>query len=174
MIGTKGTGVRGRERNRPSKAAIAQAQAQAKPGNAPERDERIAHMADLMATGRWVTGKTVRDLALQWGISLHELQRNAAEASRSLRMPAEERAALRDRLQATLDHAISLAAEQGTPKVIIDGARAVAELQGLMTQRVDITSRETPTPERAAALVREHFPGAAAMPPPEPDPSAPG
>ncbi len=50
-----------------------------------ETETRIAHMVELMLANEWRTGKTVKELAAQWGIKPQTARILSAEASKIVR-----------------------------------------------------------------------------------------
>jgi len=89
----------------PSKAARA---AQAKK---TETEGRIDRILDLMTSGTWIAGRSHRQLAVEWGITVTTVERLAAEASRVLRrFTRGERELIKARMIAGIE-AIRLRAE---------------------------------------------------------------
>lgn len=98
-----------------------------KPG-APSKRERLRLISDLMTGNRWVTGQTGPALARQWGLSVVTLEKDAAEASRSVRRAVEGDTEIRARILAGVQHCIAQATIKGQLRTAIEGLRLMADL----------------------------------------------
>ena len=78
-----------------------------------EKSKRVAHIAELMAGGQWVTGVTARGLAIEWGIHYDTVKKDAAEASRRFKEDPEEREDRKARWLAKLESAQANARHRG-------------------------------------------------------------
>lgn len=61
----------------------------------PVRTERLMQIAELMARGTWVRGKTAGELAAEWGLSQSTVEDYSSEASRWVKLLERPRARLR-------------------------------------------------------------------------------
>jgi hypothetical protein len=75
-----------------------------KPG-APSVEERVRTIADLMVELKYHSYSTAKELSEKWGISIKEIRKTACEASRLVRVPLEDREALRYQLASELETA---------------------------------------------------------------------
>lgn len=57
----------------------------ATPRGAPGPEDRVRHIQSLMARLEWVSGRTARELAAQWGLAVGTVENDAADASRRMR-----------------------------------------------------------------------------------------
>lgn len=80
----------------------------------------------IMASNRWETGKTGRELALAWGLSPGTLDHVAAEASRRVKAVGEADY-VRTRLAAALDEGLNHALNMIRPRLVADGEMQVEE-----------------------------------------------
>lgn len=64
-------------------------------------EERVVYIAGLMSRDRWERRVTERELSAAWGVSVSAIQNYSAEASRSFRLSAEDKEALRESLRAS-------------------------------------------------------------------------
>ena len=111
---------------------------------------RVAYLRELMARGEYAGHETKRKLAVEWGVSLSTLGGLAAEASRSLAVPAEEMDALRE-VHARFAEKIRERAEYmcddrtGMPdwRSVLEANRDAAKFRGLDIDRkqVEITGK---------------------------------
>ena len=69
------------------------------------KTDRVDVIASLMAEGRFVTGQTIRELAVAWDMPEPTVRTDSAEASHRFKVSAEEREALQARWRAKLEHA---------------------------------------------------------------------
>jgi hypothetical protein len=95
---------------------------------APAKTERIDAIMDLMVSGRWVTGRTGRLLASEWGLALDTVERDSAEASRRIRtlVNEQEREELKARFLAKLEGVL----EQSLSCGRFEAAKGILELEG--------------------------------------------
>ena len=124
---------------------------------------------DLMADGRWVSGKSHAEVAAEFGVSPATVKDWATSASRVLRLALEEdKDVLRARLVATLENIVAEAMQTTKPvtvrkltrvgkKVVnvsttelmpapslaaaVSAVQTHAQLFGLISQKVDVTTR---------------------------------
>lgn len=66
-------------------------------------EARVQYIAELMSEDRWRTRVTERELAQAWDLSVARIRNLATEASRSLRIDAADRDALRAALMTRMD-----------------------------------------------------------------------
>lgn len=69
--------------------------------------ERVNFIADLMASNQFVTGQTIRELAVAWDMPEPTVRTDSAEASHTFAIAPEEREARKARWYAKLEHAQS-------------------------------------------------------------------
>jgi hypothetical protein len=106
-------------------------------------DERAAEAMALMADGRWVTGKSHRELAERWGVDLAEVQHVAQRAGQALRvLMLVDRDDIRARNAATLEAIAADARADGDHAAAVRAVEAGAKLLGLNApDRVETTTR---------------------------------
>lgn len=107
--------------------------------------QRVALIADMMASGRWILRVSARQLAAQWGISESRVRHLSSEANRVLRaeLSAEDREAIRAKLLATLDRVILLSMHRQRYRDAVSAIQAYGDFLGLRSQRL-IVSDEDP------------------------------
>lgn len=69
----------------------------------PDIQGRIEYIAALMSENRYHSFSTVRALATKWGLAMDTINKDAATASRLLRIPPERLEELRSRLAVTFE-----------------------------------------------------------------------
>lgn len=69
--------------------------------------DRVNFIADLMASNQFVTGQTIRELAVAWEMPEPTVRTDSAEASHTFSIAPEEREARKARWYAKLEHAQS-------------------------------------------------------------------
>jgi hypothetical protein len=92
----------------------------------------VEHIADLMTSMQFVAGRTARELAREWGLNPHVVDRDCAEASRYVRRavdrdPDEMRAQLVSQLQFLTRSAMARSQE----RTAVEALKATATLLGL-------------------------------------------
>jgi hypothetical protein len=97
---------------------------------APEKPERIRVIIDLMTSGRWVTRRTIEQLAQKWGLSTNTLDRDAAEASRMIRGSVVGDDELRAQLMATLQSLTQKAIAVNQLRTAVEAVRVLAGVSG--------------------------------------------
>jgi hypothetical protein len=124
-------------------------------------DQRTAHIMDLMANGRWVTGRSHQALAEEWGCEVGEVEHVAQRAGQALRvLMLVDRDDLRARNAAHLE---SLAADAHAAGEYGDAVRARAEMSKLLglnapekhEHAVVVAQYERLAPPQRAAWLRE-------------------
>lgn len=75
----------------------------------------------MMLDGRWVTGRSARDLAAAWGLSQSTVENYATEASRTLRAALGDGEGLEARAQAMVENFIRQAADMGQMMAAMKG-----------------------------------------------------
>ncbi len=134
---------------------------------------RVDEVAELMRAGTFRRGKTARELAERWGVSLTVAATVCAEASRVV---ARELEADRDGAVVTIWATLERAMHEGGHRDAVAAADLTARLLGLLVERHEVSQttaeqvtaspawRELhgilaralePYPEAAAAVVRE-------------------
>lgn len=106
---------------------------------APSKAERVRHIATLMATGRWVTGVTVYELADLWGLHEDTVKVDAAEASRRVREAINDTEELRGMVLATLQAITEKAMSRGQLRTAVESVKALAGISGVeAAKKVDV------------------------------------
>lgn len=109
-----------------------------KPG-APTKLERVRHVIDLMASGRWVTGQTARELAEEWGLTVSTVEETSAEASRALKLSLGDAEEIKARWIATLEHNAAKASAAGEYTAVPRSLEVAAKLAGLNApEKIDV------------------------------------
>lgn len=91
--------------------------------------DRVDAIARMMERGEWVRGVSGPLLAEQWGTTVSEVKRAAAEASRRVRMLVDADA-VRVRIAGALDRALDAAEQQDDPKAVAAVAKVYGPLVG--------------------------------------------
>jgi hypothetical protein len=109
----------------------------------PPVADRIAHIRELMITGKWVTGRTKRHLAKYWGVAEGTIDVHASEASRSINMQfgAEDS---RARVLAMIEEAAAIARQadpRNAAKALVQVARLLADVTGAKSpEKIAVTT----------------------------------
>jgi hypothetical protein len=127
-------------------------------GKAPPVPERVAYIADLMASGQWST-KRARELAVEWGIDLVTVQVSSAEAGRLLAMARGTIDEFREKLYGHLEEALAFARAEPIPgqaaKAIVAVVETYAKVSGalapLKVAPTDTAGNDLPVFLRGAA-----------------------
>lgn len=96
-----------------------------------ETETRIAHMVELMLANEWKTGKTVKQLAAQWGIKPQTARLLSAEASKIVRQ--ELLANVSSLIVPSMTNIITTGPEggPGDKMAAVQAARMLADIAGL-------------------------------------------
>lgn len=101
--------------------------------------DRLDVIAEIMACGEWVTGKTGPQLAKHWRLGIDTLKRDAAEASRSFEVSEEERASRKARWFAKLEATHALAIRMGRPDAAVSALKLEGDHLGVFEpQKIDL------------------------------------
>lgn len=113
----------------------------------PVTEQRVSQIAEMMASGRWLTRVSASQLAAEWKCSDSRVRQLAAEASRRLTddFPAERRETLRAMLFATLDNVRARARTKTRRR-----HRSVREGEG--QGRLRVVEWEEPSPDFDAEI----------------------
>ena len=92
-------------------------------------EQRIAHVVELILDGKWRTGKTVQDLAEQWGLGTARVYNYVAEANQRVRSEIASRTAVT--IQRTLTKVARLGrkgAQPGDLSAAVQASVALAKI----------------------------------------------
>lgn len=128
------------------------------------REARILHIEGLMRSLKYRTGKTARELAATWGLSLGTVEEDTAEASRRVRASVmADREHIGASVGAALEIALQSAVSERQWRVVAQLADTWAKIAGVVAPvRTEVTAMlgTTATPAEARKVMRELFPGA--------------
>jgi hypothetical protein len=96
-----------------------------------ETETRIARMVELMLANEWKTGKTVKQLAAEWGITAQRARMLSAEASKIVRQ--ELLANVSSLIVPSMTNIITTGPEggPGDKMAAVQAARMLADIAGL-------------------------------------------
>lgn len=118
----KGNGKRAKQR---ADARVSAAGQRAKGKKRLTKQERIAEIRKIMAGLQWITGRSAPELAKKWGYTVDTIERDAAEASRSLQGD-EDRDEARKLWRMKVSNAQALAAKTGRYEAV----KGLLDLEG--------------------------------------------
>lgn len=101
-------------------------------------EERVTRIVDMMATGTWVTGKSGRALAQEWGISVSRVEQLSAEASRIVKRAVGDPQAVRTMMMATLHEIVARGMKKGEMRTAIEAIRTVGSWMGFARDRLQL------------------------------------
>jgi len=103
----------------------------------PNKPDRIAYIVKKMGHNEWTTGQSTLDLAKKWKMSVPELGREVAEASRQIKALVAQDPDLLDRIRVGLDWsaktAKAIADAHPNTKLAINALRAYNESLRVLT-----------------------------------------
>jgi len=112
------------------------------PDGCPTKAERVEQMRQLMLAGRWVNGKTTAQLATKWGRARKTLDRESAEASRSIRRGVQETSEVRARIGGILETIVSSCMSHGSDgrllRTAVEALRTLADVTGAKAPHIQI------------------------------------
>ena len=120
-----------------------------------KKADRINRMVAMMERLEWVRGVTGPELAEEWGFAIETIEKDAAEASRRVRLSVEPGTARED-IAAGCKRLFREAIAASDAK----SAKAVGDLWAMVSGAKAAERHEfevTANPEKAAALVRSTF-----------------
>lgn len=103
-----------------------------------DRDSRVAYCAELLAKGAWRISHT-RELALAWGLSAYRVNSLVTEASRQVADALGGRDRVRMTTLTFLETLAHDAARDGDRRTAVAAMRAISDIAGLITSRVEHT-----------------------------------
>lgn len=123
---------------------------------------------ELIVANRLVPGKTIRDLAVIWGVTPEAVKRHTAEAYRRLKADIRDPEEIRGAIIQRLDSVMAMATNHKKPYLTKEGdviyaddpnysaaiaaAKEIAELVGIRTKRVEHTHRDYETADMSELL----------------------
>lgn len=125
-----------------------------------KREEYIQHICDMMRELTFKRGRTAKDLAKQWGLSVSAVRNMTSEASRIVSREINDPDAVSADVGLALQKTLERALEDDDRRSVIAGAKVWADITGATAARkvdVEVGEREEITPERAAEIVRARF-----------------
>lgn len=103
-------------------------------------EARIAHIADLMRNCQWVTGRSGKELAKEWGITYDYLRHLSAEASRRVKKECLDPEAVGAQVGAALSAAVREAMQDRDWKALAQLSRVWIDASGAgAPQKIEAT-----------------------------------
>jgi hypothetical protein len=98
----------------------------------PKKAERVRYFLDAMTAGRFVTGRTVVEMADIWGLHLETVKQDAAEASRRIRDSVATEDEIRGQIIAALQDITQRCNEGKRPqfRTAVEALRVLAGVSG--------------------------------------------
>lgn len=103
------------------------------------REQRVAHIVELMCEFRFERGKTSRELAEQWGLSYQYVRELCAEASRLVRANLGSADEIAAEVAPGLLKAFRAAVERKDSRGAASTARVLCDLAGLGAQKHEVS-----------------------------------
>jgi hypothetical protein len=102
-------------------------------------DQRISKVVDLMVANEWVTGRTGKTLAAEWGVSSSRVKQIAAEASRIVRRAVGDPKDIKKLLLSGLHQVVERTLHKGEFRTMVEAARTIGSFHGLVRDRLELT-----------------------------------
>jgi hypothetical protein len=94
------------------------------------REARVQHIEEMMRTFKYVRGKSARELAKQWGVSLDYVHQMTAQASKRIAAAIMDPETVNAKVGLALDQIISDGMKNGKHRDVIEAAKAWAHIAG--------------------------------------------
>ncbi len=108
-------------------------------------EKRIEHIAEMMRRLEWRTGRTGREMARKWGLSLSRVEHLSAEASRRVRAEIADPAAVHQTVCTALDRVLRDALADGDRRNVIRAGMTLARVAGAMVpERMRVLAEPAP------------------------------
>jgi len=95
-------------------------------------EEKVEHIADLMARGMYITRTTAKQLAAEWGVAKTTVEHYAAEASRRVRADRGTLDQVRDGQLAKLEMIVMQAISKKEFRTAVAAIEAAAKISGTL------------------------------------------